>query len=152
MSHKPRVSPGWLSTPDGAHLRGRRSRDTAPEVALRSAVHRLGLRVRKHQRLLPRTTVDFTLPRHRVAVEVDGCFWHGCPVHGAREFRGPNKARWERKMAENRARDDRASSLLADAGWTVLRFWECEVKSDAQRCALQVLAATRAINPDPGVP
>jgi hypothetical protein len=84
---------GWVATPEGDHLRGRRVRDTRPEVALRKAVHRLGLRFRLHQRVAPRCTADFVLPRYHVAVFVDGCFWYGCPKHGPKMFRGPNAER-----------------------------------------------------------
>ncbi|MEV5140627.1 hypothetical protein AB0K71_04905 [Streptomyces syringium] len=77
---------GWVRTGKGDHLRGRRSRGTGPEVKLRQAVHRLGLRYRLQRRVTPRCTADFVLPRHRVAVFVEGCFWHGCPVHGVVEF------------------------------------------------------------------
>ena len=88
--------------------------------------------------VLPRCTPDFVLPRHRIAVYVDGCFWHGCPVHGPKEFRGPNRDRWATKLDQNRSRDRRNTLLLEDAGWTVLRFWECQVRDDLEGCVLAV--------------
>ncbi|MGW6742525.1 very short patch repair endonuclease [Streptomyces sp. NPDC055025] len=132
---------GWVRTAKGDHLRGRRSRDTGPEVKLRRAVHRLGLRYRLQRKVAPRCTADFVLPRHKVAVFVDGCFWHGCRVHGASEFRGPNAARWSDKIEANRARDRRNSQASEAVGWTVIRVWECEVRSDAERAALRIAAA-----------
>lgn len=78
---------GWVPTSAGAHLRGRRTEDTAPELILRRAVHALGFRFRLRRRLAG-CRPDFVMPRHRVAVFVDGCFWHNCPQHGPKEFRG----------------------------------------------------------------
>lgn len=130
----------WTSTDAGSHLRGRRSRDTRPEVELRHAVHRLGLRYRLQRRVAPRCTADFVLPRHRVAVFVDGCFWHGCPTHGPKTFRGPNAGLWTAKIETNRARDQRNTVAATSAGWTVVRIWECEVRSSAERAALEIAA------------
>src|SRR6187551_1100502 len=118
----------WESTKKGAHLRGRRTRDTAPEVALRRAVHALGLRFRLHRTVARRCTPDFVLPRWSLAVFVDGCYWHGCPDHSPERFRGPNAALWEAKIATNRARDQRNSAMAREAGWEVLRVWECAVR------------------------
>ncbi|MFC7996109.1 very short patch repair endonuclease [Streptomyces rochei] len=121
----------WVSTPWSTQLRGRRVRDTEPEKALRSAVHALGLRFRLHRKVAPRCTADFVLPRYSVAVFVDGCFWHGCPSHGTRHFRGPNASRWEAKITANMVRDVRSTEAATDARWTVVRIWECEVRADA---------------------
>ncbi len=133
----------WVPTEKGAHLRGRRTRNTKPEVELRRAVHRLGLRFRLHQQLTGRCTPDFVLPRWRLAVFVDGCFWHGCPQHSPERFKGPNAVRWEEKLATNRARDQRNNALLHEAGWRVLRVWECEVKRDVDSVAQLVERAAR---------
>lgn len=137
----------WTPTAEGAHLRGRRTRNTGAEVALRRAVHALGLRFRLHRRVAPGCTPDFILPRMRVAVFVDGCFWHGCPDHSPTQFRGPNAALWEAKLATNRARDERTTAAARAAGWTVLRVWECEVRRDAPSAARRVADAGRG----PGV-
>lgn len=128
----------WTSTAKGEHLRGRRVRDTAPERALRSAIHRLGLRFRVHRRVAERCTADLVLPRYRVAVFVDGCYWHGCPTHGPKAFRGPNAALWREKIETNKARDRRNTEATRAAGWTVVRIWECEIRSDVERAALAV--------------
>jgi DNA mismatch endonuclease (patch repair protein) len=132
-----RVS-SWVSTEKGNHLRARRTRDTAPEVALRKAVHALGLRFRLHVPVLRGCTPDFVLPRSRVAVFVDGCYWHGCPQHSPREFKGPNAERWRQKIDANRARDRRHDEELAAAGWHVVRIWECEIKKDVRGAAGRV--------------
>lgn len=133
----------WVVTSEGQHLRGRRSRNTKPELTLRSAVHALGLRFRLHQQVAARCTPDFVLPRYRLAVFVDGCFWHGCPAHSPTKFRGPNADRWEHKLATNRERDRRNNQVAADAGWRVIRVWECEVRKDVTGAAQRVLSAAR---------
>ncbi|MEV5754946.1 very short patch repair endonuclease [Actinoallomurus sp. NPDC052308] len=131
----------WIPTEKGSHLRARRVRDTAPEVALRKAVHALGLRFRLHVPVLRRCTPDFILPRWRVAVFVDGCYWHGCPQHSPSEFKGPNAERWRQKIQTNRARDRRQDEQLAAAGWQVIRVWECEIKKDVRSAADRVRSA-----------
>jgi DNA mismatch endonuclease (patch repair protein) len=107
-------------------MRGNRRRDSRPEVAVRRAAHRRGLRYRVATRPLAaeRWTADLVFARRRVAVFVDGCFWHGCPEH----FKPPgtNAAYWERKIGGNVARDARITAALEAAGWTVLRAWEHE--------------------------
>lgn len=132
----------WESTAEGAHLRGRATRDTQPERALRAAVHRQGFRFRLNRRI-GRYRPDFVLPRHRVAVFVDGCFWHNCPQHGPSEFRGPNAVRWREKLAANRTRDLAANAVLAEAGWTGVRVWECEIRRDPAVAAMKVITATQ---------
>jgi DNA mismatch endonuclease, patch repair protein len=137
------VTSAWTSTTRGRHLAGRRKVDTAPEVALRRAVHAAGGRFRLHPRLAPGCTPDFVLPRRRVAVFVDGCYWHCCPEHGRRTpFTGPNAALWEEKMRRNRDRDARSTALAQDLGWTVLRVWECQVRADPAAAAAKVLDTT----------
>jgi len=143
MSEGELDSGDWVSTVQGAHLAGRRTSDTRPEIELRRAVHRLGLRFRLRRRLAGLTTPDFVLPGPRVAVYVDGCFWHGCPTHGARSFRGPNRRLWEQKISDNRARDARNTRILTEDRWTVMRFWECQVRTDPAACAARVLEAVR---------
>ena len=142
MSEAPNKT-GWESTAAGAHLRGRRTRDTQPELALRRAVHALGLRFRSNVRI-GRYRPDFVLPRHRLAVYVDGCFWHTCPEHGPSELRGPNAARWADKLEANRIRDVLATASLIAAGWKVLRIWECETRRDVGAAAARVLDEAHA--------
>lgn len=105
-------------------MRSNRGRDTGPERLLRSSLHAAGLRFRKHLRPLPgvRCEADIVFPRWRVAVFVDGCFWHGCPVHAT--WPATNAEFWEPKLLRNRVRDDEHNRALAEAGWLVVRLWE----------------------------
>ncbi|MEW1831201.1 very short patch repair endonuclease [Streptomyces sp. NPDC088196] len=133
-------SPGdsWASSSrTRASMQGNRSRDTRPELALRRAVHRLGLRYRVASRPLPelRRTADLVFTRVRVAVFLDGCFWHGCPAHHT--ISKSNSGYWTAKVARNRTRDQDTNRRLQEAGWVVLRIWEHE---DPQAAAQQVMA------------
>ena len=130
----------WVRTPRSGHLAGRRSRDTAPEILLRQALHALGARFRLHNRLARGCTPDLLLPSWSLAIFVDGDFWHGCPKHGRFNFQGPNRALWEEKLARNAARDANATRIARDLGWTVVRLWECEVMSDVQAAARHALS------------
>ena len=114
-----------------------------PEVLLRRALHAQGARFRLHPALAKGCTPDLVLPRHRVAVFVDGCYWHSCPEHGRRTpFTGPNAVLWERKMQRNRERDEASTAIAQALGWTVVRVWEHEVRADAVLSAVRVLAAS----------
>ena len=136
-----RVNP-WTSTDDGRHLRGRRNRDTVPEMLLRKALHAAGYRFRLQRRIAAGCTADLVLPRLRVAVFVDGDFWHGCPQHHPTDpFTGPNAQLWHAKIARNRARDQRATTVAEQAGWRVVRVWECEVREDPSAAARLVVSA-----------
>lgn len=129
----------WASTNAGQHLRRRRQRDTEPELTLRRALHALGARFRLHRRLAPGCRPDILLPGRRIAVFVDGDYWHSCPVHGKKSFGGPNAELWELKMRRNRERDVRSSALAEDQGWTVVRVWECTIRHDPTGAARAVL-------------
>lgn len=115
-------------------MEANRSRDTRPEVLLRSALHRAGLRFRKNLRVKARSVsvrVDVVFPRRRVAVFIDGCFWHGCPEHLT--WPKANADWWRAKIERNVTRDQRVDAALADAGWTVIRVWEHEDPVEAAR-------------------
>ncbi len=105
-------------------MRGNRHRDTRPEMAIRSAVHALGLRYRVAARPVAgvRRSADLVFRRRRVAVFVDGCFWHGCPDHFV--LPRTNVDYWTAKIARNRERDIETDARLANAGWTTIRIWE----------------------------
>jgi DNA mismatch endonuclease (patch repair protein) len=136
------VGSGWVSTSKGRHLAGRKKKDTAPEIALRKALHAQGARFRLHRQLAKGCTPDIVMPGRRLAIFVDGCFWHGCPSHGRKSaFTGPNAALWEDKMQRNAERDRRSTALARDQGWTVVRVWECEVRADPDGVATVALAA-----------
>lgn len=131
----------WQHTAAGQHLAGRRKRDTRPEVELRRALHAAGGRFRLQRKIARGCTPDLVLPGRRLAVFVDGCFWHNCPVHGRRTpWTGPNAALWEDKMTRNRERDERSTSLAQTNGWTVLRVWECEVRAEPATVAARILS------------
>ena len=102
-----------------------RERDTGPEMALRRELHRRGLRYRVDQPIVTgtRRRVDIVFASARVAVFVDGCFWHGCRWHGKREH-AVNGWYWPDKIAGNRTRDRDTDKRLRRAGWTVVRVWE----------------------------
>lgn len=125
-------------------MQANRSRDTRPELAVRSAVHARGLRYRVAIRPVRqvRRSADLVFTRAHVAVFLDGCFWHGCPEH----FRAPatNPDYWGPKIAGNRARDADTTARLEAEGWLVLRFWEHE---DMAEAAGAVARAVRARHP-----
>src|SRR5580698_401310 len=117
----------WASTPAIRRvMQGNKSRDTKPEVAVRSAVHALGMRYRVSARPLRdlRRTADLVFRNARVAVFVDGCFWHGCPKHHAPPK--TNSGYWATKVQGNRNRDRDTNQRLREEHWTVLRFWSHE--------------------------
>jgi len=139
----------WESTTRGGHLRKRPKMHTTPEVLLRQALHRLGVRFRLHRKLAPGCTPDIVLPSRMLAIFVDGDFWHSCPVHGRKTpFSGPNALLWEEKMSRNRARDRRSTELAVTAGWRVVRVWECVIMRDPPHAARSVIAGC-APEPEP---
>ncbi len=101
-----------------------RTRDTEPEVLLRRELHRRGLRYRVDAPLpgMPRRRADLLFTRVKVAVFVDGCFWHGCPEHKTAPLK--NGAWWAAKLARNVERDIETGRHLSSLGWRVLRVWE----------------------------
>lgn len=118
----------WASSPGRRrNMQGNRSRDTKPELTVRRILHRQGLRYRVGTAPEPgiRRKADIVFTKVRVAVFIDGCFWHGCPEHGRKAFQR-NTEYWTNKIASNIARDDDTTARLKIAGWTVLRFWEHE--------------------------
>jgi DNA mismatch endonuclease (patch repair protein) len=107
-------------------MRANKARDTRPELALRSAVHAIGLRYRVGLRPVSslRRTADLVFTRARVAVFLDGCFWHGCPEHHRPAKR--NTEFWSTKIKGNITRDADTDTRLREAGWRVIRVWEHE--------------------------
>jgi len=123
--------PGSSSTIVSARMSRARRRDTAPEVALRRELHARGLRYRvaypvPGQR---RRTIDIAFTRTKVAVFVDGCFWHGCPEHGTKPR--SNSSWWQEKFAANAARDADTDRTLIELGWQVVRVWEHDANRNA---------------------
>ena len=124
-------------------MQAQRRRDTVPELALRSQLHRKGLRFRVDRVVLPgiRRRADVVFARARVAVFVDGCFWHACPQHATRPR--ANADWWAQKLAANERRDRDTDQRLDAAGWRVVRVWEHE---DMAAAAEQI----RALLVEPG--
>ena len=118
-----------------------RSTDTKPELALRRALWRRGLRYRVHARPLPglNRRADLVFPGPRVSVFIDGCFWHGCLDPGQREHR-VNGWYWPEKIERNRLRDADTDRRLRDAGWAVVRIWEHEPLAEAVAAVESALA------------
>jgi DNA mismatch endonuclease (patch repair protein) len=120
-------------------MQGNRKRDTRPELALRSELHRRGLRYRIDARPVEglRCRADIVFRRQKVAIFVDGCFWHGCPEHGTSPQ--TNASYWSAKIARNVERDRLNEAKLSDAGWVVIRVWEHELPTDAASRIARVL-------------
>jgi DNA mismatch endonuclease (patch repair protein) len=112
--------------PSSERMSRQATRDTAPELALRRRLHGLGFRYRLHQRPLPELgrTADIVFRSRRLAVFVDGCFWHGCPEHATSPK--TNGEWWGAKLARNTERDMDTDRRLTEAGWRVVRVWEHE--------------------------
>lgn len=124
-------------------MRRNRKRDTRPEVALRSALHARGARFRVNlliqlEGLAVRPDVVFT--RRRLAVFIDGCFWHGCPHHGNVPRR--NSDYWRPKLERNSRRDGIVNDALVGAGWDVLRVWEHEPVNEVADKVMDALGST----------
>ena len=112
-------------------MQRQKRRDTEAELAVRRLVHASGLRYRVDLSPLPgmRRRADLVFTRAKVAVFVDGCFWHGCPAHGTSPK--ANAEWWGEKIAKNRQRDQDTDRRLTEAGWAVVRVWEHEEPADA---------------------
>ena len=127
----PAIRPNSVSTATSRRMSRQRTRDTAPELALRRELYRRGLRYRVDWPIpgMPRRRADVAFSGARVAVFVDGCFWHGCPKH--KTSPKGNAAWWSAKLARNIERDQETADHLTSLGWTVLRFWEHEDMAEA---------------------
>lgn len=120
-------------------MQGNRGRDTGPELRLRRELHALGVRYRVNVKVEEdlRTTADLALKGVKLAVFVDGCFWHGCPEHGGAPK--TNAEYWNRKIARNVERDKETDAALRARGWTVMRFWEHQDLEDAAERVRQTI-------------
>jgi DNA mismatch endonuclease (patch repair protein) len=116
-------------TPERSRLLGRvRHQGTAPEIELRRGLRRAGLRYRLRYSLPG--SPDLVLVASRLAIFVDGCFWHGCPLHGT--IPKTNTSFWQAKILRNRERDNSVDQRLATLGWMVIRVWEHEIRNDLE--------------------
>jgi len=138
------MKPPVTDAATSARMSRQRRTGTAPETALRRELHRRGRRYFVDRAPLPglRRRADLVFPRHRVAVYVDGCFWHCCPEHAT--YPRNNAQWWAEKLAGNVARDRDTDARLGAAGWTVVRVWEHE---DAAEAADRVQAALYPSHP-----
>lgn len=146
------IAPGARSTPASwassvgvrRSMLANRRVDTGPERALRSHLHGRGLRFRKDFRIkLDDLSVraDVVFPGAKVAVFVDGCFWHQCPEHKTTPKR--NSEFWTPKLRRNVERDQRVNRALTEGGWTVIRSWEHEDPTDVLPRVVSALKGTR---------
>lgn len=118
-------------------MRGNRKTDSRPEVLLRRELFSRGRRYRKNMAVRTEIGIvrpDIVFPRQRVAVFVDGCFWHCCPLHGNQPDK--NRAYWNGKLSRNRERDQAVSETLSAEGWHVVRIWEHQSIAEAV-CAVE---------------
>jgi DNA mismatch endonuclease, patch repair protein len=134
-----RLRPAKLKDPMSRRQRSEcmskiRGKDTKVEIQLRKAIWSKGLRFRLHSGLPG--TPDLAFPRSKVALFIDGCFWHGCPMHGVRPK--TNRAFWAKKLKQNFARDERTNLELRKAGWKVVRCWEHDVEQGLDRVVSRV--------------
>ena len=113
------------------------SRDTSPELALRSALHREGFRFRLHRKDLPGKP-DILLPKHQAVIFVHGCFWHNHARCVDGHTPKTNSDYWRDKLQRNVTRDRKHRRLLRQLGWTVLIIWECEIRKDATQCVRRI--------------
>ena len=120
-----------------------RQKGTRCEIGLRKALHAKGLRYRLHVPLLtkPRRIVDIVFPSARLAVFVDGCFWHGCPEHAS--WPKSNADFWREKIETNRSRDLDTNQRLAALGWETVRIWEHEDATEAANRIAELVDARR---------
>lgn len=117
-----------------------KSKDSGAERALRSALHAAGLRFRLHRRI-EEVTLDVAFPNAKVAVLIDGCFWHGCPRHAT--YPKSNTSYWLPKLSENKDRDKRQSARLRSAGWKLFRVWEHDCLPPNPRVVSRIVEACR---------
>jgi len=111
-----------------------RGKDTKPELVLRKLLWSAGHRYRLKSRLPGKP--DIVFPRSKVAVFIDGCFWHGCPKHAV--LPKTNRAFWRRKLSRNIQRDQEVNRQLRKMSWRVVRLWEHEVEANPKRCKREV--------------
>lgn len=135
----------WASSPARRrNMQANRHRDTTPELAVRRLLHAQGFRYRVDVRPVGvlRRRADIVFTKQRIAVFIDGCFWHGCPEHGTRTFK-TNGEYWTPKIARNVARDRETSELLIEAGWTVLRYWEHDPPGEVAQAVARTVQPAR---------
>jgi DNA mismatch endonuclease (patch repair protein) len=138
------VGPAPSSAVVRRRMQQQRRRDTRPEIALRRALHAAGLRYRVERPVLPgmRRRADIVFGPAKVAVFVDGCFWHMCPEHAT--FPKANAEWWREKLERNQARDQDTDQLLREQGWLPVRVWEHEEIAEAALRVAEIVHGRRA--------
>ncbi len=111
-----------------------KGKNTKPEVLLRKAIWKIGLRFRLNYKLYGKP--DITFPGKKTVIFIDGCFWHGCPKHHIRPK--TNKKFWKEKIGKNIKRDKEVNKYLKKKGWHVLRFWEHQIDKDIHACVKRI--------------
>lgn len=121
-------------------MKSNRARNTSPELQLRRALTRSGVRgYRLHKKGVPGRP-DIVFPRSKVAIFVNGCFWHRCPKCDL-PLPKSHAAFWKRKFELNKQRDKRKMEALVSEGWCVLTIWECEIRDDLRSCVMRIKRA-----------
>ncbi|MFF0388363.1 very short patch repair endonuclease [Kitasatospora sp. NPDC004615] len=145
------MSPTASSPSVAARMSRQSSRDTAQELAVRRLLYASGLRYRVNARVpgMPRRTVDILFLGPRVAVFLDGCFWHGCPEHATSPK--ANAEWWRTKLDRNISRDHETTAHLTAEGWTVLRFWEHQPPEEVARTVHDLVVARRGLRHRPPI-
>ncbi len=141
MRRVTRVNPS--SPAASRRMKATRGSDNPLERNIRSLLYQEGYRYFKHRRLLPGTsrTVDIVLPRRRLAIFIDGCFWHGCPLHGT--WPKANAEFWREKIETNMLRDKDTTKRLRSLGWKVIRIWEHVKPEMAVKRIISILETDR---------
>ncbi|WP_206106435.1 very short patch repair endonuclease [Rhizobium leguminosarum] len=133
MAYRPKALDAGVS----ARMRKQRVADTQAETLVRKALFAAGVRYRKHWPVpgRRRRTIDIAMPGKKLAIFIDGCFWHGCEVH--KTTPRSNEAWWRVKLDENKLRDNETTELLIGQGWKVLRFWEHDAASEVAAAVIR---------------
>ena len=143
MINRKRASTDVMTREQRSHCMSRiRGKDTVPEMTLRRALWARGLRYRLHYRITGRP--DIVFPGQKTAIFIDGCFWHGCPAH--RTHPKNNADFWRTKIENNIARDADVTKILEAEGWTVLRFWEHQIKLELSSIIDRILLVLTSPN------
>jgi len=141
VTKKPSSRPAPSSPAVSAVMKRVRSKNTGPELAVRKIIFSSGFRYRVHYKPrvvdIGRANIDIAFPGRKLAVFIDGCFWHGCPDHGT--IPKANGEWWAEKLSSNQVRDERVTAALRDGGWKVLRFWTHETPECIATAVTQAL-------------
>lgn len=113
------------------------SKNTRPEITLRKYLHSLGYRYVLNSKLPGKP--DLAFPSRKTVIFVDGCFWHGCPIHHVKPM--SNSDWWQQKIGRNKARDREVDRQLCSLGWLVIRVWEHDIKNGSFRCSPELFQA-----------